>query len=220
MPDIATAAPVVVAEKAVAREVLGKRPRQGSGSRIYASFRSAIASLLAYRNEGLRAMMSVFSAAMVVMVTYMLLYDAHALLHIHFNAQERLLLLVGIGGVSFAAGGLIMMKVLLTLGKERSREFAVRLVVGARRCDVRNQLLFEVLLLSVIGGISGSACGLFSGFVLTLLLRLPLSVHPVQLLLLVGASIVPGIVCGLYPVRRALARPFLPLLLHCCDDFQ
>ena len=214
MPDRATVAPVVELEKAPAAKVLGKRLCQGSGSKMYANFRSAIASLRAYRHYGLQAITSVFSAAMVVMVTYILLYYAYTMLHIDLNAQERMLLLVGVGGVSFAAGGLMMMKVLLTLGKERSREFAVRLVIGARRCDVRDQLLFEVLLLSVAGGVSGSICGLCSGFVLVWLLQLPLSVHPVQLLLLLGASIVPGIVCGLYPVQRVLGVDFAQVLCN------
>lgn len=214
MPDSATVAPAVELEKVPATKVLGKRPRQGSGSKLYANFRSAIASLLAYRYYGLRAIASVFSAAMVVMVTYILLYYAYTMLHIDLNVQERMLLLVGVSGISFAAGCLMMMKVLLTLGKERSREFAVRLVIGARRCDVRDQLLFEVLLLSVAGGVSGSICGLCSGFVLIWLLQLPLSVHPVQLLMLVGASIVPGIVCGLYPVRRVLGLDVVQMLCN------
>ena len=214
MPDSAIVAPAVELEKAPAAKDLGKRPRQGSGSKLYANFRSAIASLLAYRYDGLRAIASVFSAAMIVMVTYILLYCVYTMLHIDLNAQERMLLLVGVGGVSFAVGGLMMMKVLLTLDKKRSREFAVRLIMGARRCDVRDQLLFEVLLLSVAGGVSGSICGLCGGFVLIWLLQLPLSVHPVQLLMLVGASIVPGIVCGLYPVRRMLGVDVVQVLCN------
>jgi len=212
MPDNATVAPTAEPEKAPAVQVSGKRPRQGSGSKLYANFRSAITSLQMYHHYGLQAIMSLFSAAIVVMVTYILLYYAHTLFYIH--AQERMLLLVGVGGISFAVGGLMMMRVLLTLGKERSRELAVRLVVGARRCDLRDQLLFEVLLLSVAGGVSGSACGLCSGFVLIWLLQLPLSVHPVQLLLLMGASIVPGIVCGLYPVRKVLGLDFAQVLCN------
>jgi FtsX-like permease family len=224
MPDISTsapvstqekgttAAPVSTQEKGTAAKTGGIRPRQGSGSRMYANFSSAITALRTDPRYGLQAMTAVFSAAMVVMATYILLYYGPTLLYMHLNAQTKMLLLASISGISFAVGGLIMMKVLLTAGRERSREFAIRLVVGARRCDVRNQLLFEVLLLSVVGGISGNACGLCIGFVLTLLLQLPFSVNSVQLLLLISASFVPGIVYGLYAVQRILGQDFAQVL--------
>jgi ABC-type antimicrobial peptide transport system permease subunit len=212
MPDIATLAPAVEQEKATASKPVGIRPRQGSGSRLYANFSSAISLLRTWPRYGIQAIAAVFSAAMLVMVTYILLYHAHSLFQIHLNAQIRMLMLASISGVSFAAGGLMLMKVLLTVGRERSREFAIRMVVGARRSDVRSQLLFEVLLLSVAGGISGNGCGLCISFVLTLLLQLPFSVNPVHLLLLISASFVPGIVYGLYAVQRILGQDFAKVL--------
>jgi hypothetical protein len=209
---VTTAAPVSNQEKITAAKTGGIRPRQGSRSRMYANFSSAITVLRTRPRYGLQAIAAVFSAAMVVMATYILLYYAPMLFHMHLNVQMRMLLLASISGISFAAGGLMMMKVLLKVGGERSREFAIRLVVGARRCDVRNQLLFEVLLLSVAGGVSGNVCGLCIGFVLTLLLQLSFSVNPVHLLLLISASVIPGIVYGLYSVRRILGQDFAQVL--------
>ncbi len=190
-------------EKSEPSSTAGKtRPKQGHGSRTYANFRSAIASICTHRRYGLLAVSGVFIGAMVVMATDIVTHSTNTLFSLRLYAQVITMLLVSIGGVSFIAGALIMMNILLAEGIERAREFGMRLVVGARRRDIRSQLLFEALLLSVIGGASGSACGLLIGFVLTSLLRLPYTVHPVSLVLLVGTSVASGMLGGVYPALR------------------
>ena len=182
------------------------RPKRGSGSRTYANFRSAIASIWTYRRSSLLAISGVFVGALVVMTTDIVVQSTDTLFSLHLYAQVIAILLVSIGGVSFAAGGLILMNVFLAAGIERSQEFSIRLVVGARHRDIHAQLLFEVLLLSIIGGVSGSVCGILTGFALTVALSLPCIVHPVSLLLLVSTSVVAGIVGGIYPAARTARR--------------
>ncbi len=178
------------------------RPKQGHGSRAYANFWSAIASIGAHRRSSLLAVSGVFIGAMVVMASAIVIQSTTTLFSLALYGQVIQILLVGIGGVSFVAGGLILMNMLLMEGVERSREFGMRLVIGARRRDIRNQLLFEALLLSVSGGVSGSACGVLIGFVLTSLLHLSWSVQPIPLVLLVSASVVSGTLGGVYPAVR------------------
>ena len=182
------------------------RPKQGYGSRTYANFRSAIASLRTHRHSSLLAVSGVFMGAMVVMATDIVVQSTTTLFSLHLYAQVITILLGSIGGVSFVAGGLILMNILIAAGSERSREFCIRLVVGARRHDIRNQLLFEAFLLSVIGGVSGSACGLLAGFVLTSLLQLPYTMHPAVMGLLVSTSVVSGTLGGIYPAVRVSHR--------------
>ncbi|MBA2396547.1 MAG: FtsX-like permease family protein [Ktedonobacteraceae bacterium] len=207
MPDSASstyAAPDL--EKA--SQPVEKRPRQGSGSRTYANFRSAISTLRIQRRYTFQAIASTFSAATIVMALYILQYHTNTLLHHHVNVRVRLLLMAGIGAVSFATGGLIMGKVLLKVGRKRTREFGIGLVIGARHCDIRNQLLFEALFLNVAGGVLGNACGLCIGFAVIALLQLPFIVDPMLLLLLVGVSIVPGLLCSFYAIRKILRMDF------------
>jgi ABC-type antimicrobial peptide transport system permease subunit len=151
-----------------------------------------------------------FVGAMVVMATAIVVQSTNTLFSFRLYAQLVIILLVSIGAISFV----IMLNILLSAGIERSREFDMRLVVGARRRDVRNQLLFEALFLSVIGGVSGSVCGLLTGFVLTSLLGLPYILHPVSLVLLVSASVVSGTLGGVYPAVRVSHRDLERMLLH------
>ncbi|MBV9712798.1 MAG: FtsX-like permease family protein [Ktedonobacteraceae bacterium] len=203
MPDSSTSATVSNEESATPSGPPRKRSKQGHGSRVYANFRSAVTSIQIHRRYSLLAASGVFIGAMVVMATSIVVQSSNILFSLHLYAQVVKVLLVSIGAVSFVSGGLIMRSVLLAAEIERLREFGIRLVIGARRRDICTQLLFEVLLLSVTGGVSGSVCGLLIGFVLTSLLRLPFIVHPVLMVLLASASIVPGPMCALYPVLRA-----------------
>jgi len=191
------------AESAVSSSVGRTRPKQGHGSRTYANFRSALAAIWMYKRSSFLAVSGVFIGAMIVMATDRVVQSTNTLFSLHLYAQVATLLLVSIGGVSFTAGGLILMSIFLVEGIERSQEFAMRLVVGARRRDLRDQLLFEALFLSVIGGVSGSTCGLLAGFLFTFLLHLPWIMHPVSLVLLVSASVVAGTLGGVYPAVRS-----------------
>jgi ABC-type antimicrobial peptide transport system permease subunit len=210
MPDSAPSAPAMKQAEAGA-----KRSRQGSGNRMHANFSSAISALRVQRRYGFQAIASVSSAAMVVIAMYILLQYANILLHLHLNVPVRMIILASISAIAFAAGDLLMMKILFTMGRKRSREFGIRLVVGARRCDIRNQLFFEVLFLSVVGGVLGSACGLYISFLVTWLLQLPFIVKPILLLILIGISIVSGTICGFYAVRIVLGQDFVSVL---CND--
>jgi ABC-type antimicrobial peptide transport system permease subunit len=203
MPELSTVTPVVIHEEQVVSSRVGEmRPRQGNGSRMYANFSSAITSIRIYRRRSLQAVSAVYIGAILVMTLAILLQGTTILLASQLYVRVMMILLVSLGGGASGVCGLMMMKILLTEGMERTQEFGIRLAIGARRCDIRNQLLFEALLLSLIGGISGSACGLLIGFVLALWLQLPFVVHPMLMAFLISVSIVPGIVCGFYPALK------------------
>jgi putative ABC transport system permease protein len=150
---------------------------------------------------------------MVVMTTDMVIQSTDTLFPLHLYTQLITILLVSITGISFAAGSFIMMNVLLAAGIERLWEFGIRLVIGARRRDILYQLLFEAFLLSTVGGVSGGACGLLIGFALTSLLGVPYAMHPVPIVLLIGASVISGTVGGLYPALKA-AQQSVERMLH------
>lgn len=202
MPELSALSPVSQEEHAPSTCVEGMRSRQGNGSRTYANFSSAITSMRMHQRGSLLAISAIGLGAMLVMAMAILVQGANTLHVTHVYTRVMTILLVSIGGGAFAGGGLIMMNILLAEGMERAREFGIRLVVGARRRDIRDQFLFEALLLSLIGGVSGSGWGLLIGFLLTSLFQLPFIVDPMLTALLVSASVVPGIVGGLHPALK------------------
>ncbi len=117
--------------------------------------------------------------------------------------QTITLLLVGIASISLTVGGIGIMNIMIVSVTERTREIGIRMSVGARRGDIRNQFLIEALTLSLVGGLIGMLLGLLAGYVITNLTGLPFVFSPIYVLapFLVSAAI--GMVFGLYPAIRA-----------------
>lgn len=112
-------------------------------------------------------------------------------------------LLVGIAGISLTVGGIGIMNIMLVSVTERTREIGIRMSVGARRRDIRNQFLIESLTLSIIGGVIGMAIGLLTGLGMTRAFQLPFVITAMSLLMPFVVSGVIGVVFGLYPAARA-----------------
>ena len=117
--------------------------------------------------------------------------------------QTLTLLLVGIAAISLLVGGIGIMNIMLVSVTERTREIGIRMAIGARRGDIRNQFLIEALTLSGIGGLIGILIGLVGGLLLTRAFGLGFALNPVPIVLAFGVSAVIGVVFGLYPAIRA-----------------
>jgi putative ABC transport system permease protein len=128
------------------------------------------------------------------------------------NTSELAILLIGIAAVSLSVGGIGIMNIMLVSVAERTREIGVRMAIGARQRDIRNQFLLEALMLSVIGGIIGIVVGLLGGFGLTTGLGFPFVFSIIAVALAFGVSAIIGISFGLYPaVRAAKLDPIVAL---------
>ncbi|MDQ2907221.1 MAG: ABC transporter permease [Chloroflexota bacterium] len=112
-------------------------------------------------------------------------------------------LLVGIAAISLTVGGIGIMNIMLVSVTERTWEIGIRMSMGARRRDIRNQFLIEALLLCLVGGAIGLLIGLLIGNVLTSTTQLPFLVTPATLILPFAVSAAIAIVFGLYPAIQA-----------------
>jgi putative ABC transport system permease protein len=129
--------------------------------------------------------------------------SAQLLQQVQQATQALTLLLVGIAAISLTVGGIGIMNIMLVSVTERTREIGIRMSVGARRRDIRNQFLIEAVLLCFVGGGIGLLVGLIAGLGLTSTFQLPFVVTVTTFVLPFTVCAVIGIVFGLYPALRA-----------------
>ena len=113
-------------------------------------------------------------------------------------------LLGSIAAISLLVGGIGIMNIMLVSVTERTREIGLRKAVGAHRGDIMIQFLAEAIVLSIAGGLIGTALGVGGAQVITPLLggNEPLvTLESVVLALTVSLGI--GVFFGLYPANRA-----------------
>ncbi len=81
---------------------------------------------------------------------------------LHRANNTMLALLAGVATVSLLVGGVGVMNLLLLSVSQRTREVGVRVALGARSSDVAAQFVLESVLLSLVGGVLGIACGVLA----------------------------------------------------------
>ncbi|QBD81892.1 FtsX-like permease family protein [Ktedonosporobacter rubrisoli] len=112
-------------------------------------------------------------------------------------------LFVGIAAISLTVGGIGIMNIMLVSVTERTWEIGIRMSIGAKRRDIRNQFLMEALVLCLVGGLIGLILGLLIGWVITYLAKLPFVVTAETLLIPFAVSSAIALVFGIYPAIRA-----------------
>lgn len=126
--------------------------------------------------------------------------------------QAMKVLLIGSAIILLVAGGIGIINIMLASVTRRTREIGVRIAVGARRSDIRNQFLIEALLLSLAGGGLGMLGGLGVGFELMKIISGPFIVTTVTYVMPFAIALFIGIVFGLYPaIRAARLEPVIAL---------
>jgi putative ABC transport system permease protein len=129
--------------------------------------------------------------------------SAQLLQQVQQATQAFSLLLVGIAAISLTVGGIGIMNIMLVSVTERTREIGIRMSIGARRGDVRNQFLFEAVVLCLLGGSLGLLAGLLVGLGITNAFGFPFVVTVSTFVMPLAVSVTIGIVFGLYPALRA-----------------
>lgn len=113
------------------------------------------------------------------------------------------IVLVAIASISLLVGGIGIMNIMLVSVTERTREIGLRMALGAKRSDIRNQFLVEAAVLCVIGGAMGLILAIAGGTALTIYADFPV---PIGIGVGIGAIVFSafiGLLFGGYPAIRA-----------------
>jgi putative ABC transport system permease protein len=112
-------------------------------------------------------------------------------------------LLLGLGAVALLVGGVGIANVMVISVLERRSEIGLRRALGASRRHVAEQFLVEALLLSVLGGVAGTAFGAVATVIYAVNQHWSVQLPALALYGGVGAALAIGAAAGLYPSMRA-----------------
>lgn len=122
------------------------------------------------------------------------------------NISRIMTVLLGsIASISLVVGGIGIMNIMLVSVGERTREIGIRLAVGARERNILVQFLIESVLLSLIGGVIGTAIGILVSKVASVLTGWPTQISVLSMLVAFIFSALVGIIFGIYPAKKAAA---------------
>jgi putative ABC transport system permease protein len=111
--------------------------------------------------------------------------------------------LVAIASISLLVGGIGIMNIMLVSVTERTREIGLRMALGAKRRDIRNQFLVEAAILCVIGGAMGIVLAYAAAAAFSAYADFPAEVGAGVATGAIIFSAVIGVLFGGYPALRA-----------------
>jgi len=134
------------------------------------------------------------------------IFTSETVLGIYNQATSGIFaVLIGVVGLALVVAGIVIMNIMLMAVSERTREIGLRKALGARRRDVLWQMLSESVILSLLGGILGTAVGLVAALAIDQFAPVPATVHTWSVLLAISTTALVGLFFGIYPAARAAA---------------
>lgn len=129
--------------------------------------------------------------------------NAAARIQAEMQTRRSMSVMLGlIAAVSLVVGGIGVMNVMLMTVKERTREIGIRVATGARQRDILRQFMTEAVMVTLVGGAAGVACGLLVGAVL-ILAGVPVVFSISAMLGAFACAVATGLVFGYMPARTA-----------------
>ena len=105
--------------------------------------------------------------------------------------------------ISFIIGGLGILSIMILIVNERKLEIGIRRAVGSRKRDIVLQFLIESSIISLAGGMIGVFSGALISVILLGVLKYPFTLSLTGLSIAFGASVLVGVLAGIYPSKKA-----------------
>jgi putative ABC transport system permease protein len=113
-----------------------------------------------------------------------------------------------VAALSLIVGGIGIMNIMLVAVSERTREIGLRMALGATKKNIRNQFLFESIIITSLGGLIGIIGGSIISYIIAVIAQalsydwdFSVSLFSIAIALIVSVSI--GIIFGIFPAIKA-----------------
>ncbi|MCX8030601.1 MAG: ABC transporter permease [Thermodesulfovibrionales bacterium] len=106
--------------------------------------------------------------------------------------------------ISFIIGGIGILSIMVLIVNERKMEIGIRRALGARKKDIVLQFLMESSVISWVGGTIGLVLSVIASIVIFRISDLPLVISLKGLIITFCATILIGILAGIYPAKKAI----------------
>ncbi|MFH0959680.1 MAG: ABC transporter permease [Pseudomonadota bacterium] len=123
-------------------------------------------------------------------------------------------LLGAIAAISLLVGGIGIMNIMMVSVTERTREIGIRMAVGARSSDIMRQFLVEAVVLTVNGGLIGTAIGILGAYIFARTSGWPAAIDPFTVITAILFSAAVGVFFGFYPAYKASRLHPIEALRH------
>ncbi len=111
--------------------------------------------------------------------------------------------MIALSSVGLMVGGVGVVAIMMISVTERTREIGVRKALGATRREIMFQFLVEAATLTLVGCIVGMALGALIAWGIRSFTPIPAAVPLLSVVAAVLASILTGVLFGLYPASKA-----------------
>ncbi len=127
-------------------------------------------------------------------------------------ALTAVLLLVA--AVTLVVGGVGIMNIMLVTVTSRTREIGIRKAIGATQREIKLQFLAEAMLISLTGGLVGTALGLALPYSIRFFTDFRIPISGLSAVIAIAVSSLVGILFGTVPATRAAQLDPVESLRH------
>ena len=110
---------------------------------------------------------------------------------------------LGIAFITLVGAAIGLMNIMLVAVNERTKEIGLIKALGGTKKDIRNQFLWESVIISLMGAVLGISAGILVGNVVAVLLKTGLVVPWGWVITGIFVCSLVGLVAGLYPAYKA-----------------
>jgi putative ABC transport system permease protein len=108
-----------------------------------------------------------------------------------------------IGIITLAGAAIGLMNIMLVSVTERTREIGIRKAIGAKSKTIKQQFLFEAIVIGQLGGILGIIFGILIGNIVSMIIGSSFIIPWMWIILGVVLCFIVGIISGYLPAQKA-----------------